>query len=152
MKEKISASGGPSRQEGDVIYKVAATIIALYGVLSMVGGIIGFVKAHSTASLATGVPFGAILVLSAIGIFYAPRPALVAAIIVALLIGGFFGSKLVTNASNLRGFIVSSAGPRTLAMTTGALIVIVVSAIALAGGSGSQAAGTGGEPANRSRP
>ena len=120
-----------------MLYKVAATIIALYGVLSMVGGIIGYVKAHSTASLATGVPFGAILVVSAIGIFYAPRPALIAAIVVSLLIGGFFGSKLVTNLSDLRGFIASSAGPRTLAMTTGAVIVIVVSAIALASGSGS---------------
>jgi uncharacterized membrane protein (UPF0136 family) len=121
-----------------VIYKVAATLIALYGVLSMVGGIIGYVKANSTASLATGVPAGAILVFSAIGIFYNPRPSLVAALVVALLIGGFFGSKLVRSAGDLRGFIASSAGPRTLAMTVGALIVIAVSAAALASGSGSQ--------------
>jgi len=132
-----------------VIYKVAATIIALYGMLSMVGGIIGYVKAHSTASLVTGVPAGAILVLSAIGIFYAPRAALVAAIVVALLIGGFFGSKLVKAAGDLSGFMASSAGPRTLAMTAGALIVITMSAIALAGASGPQGSGTGNGPASR---
>jgi uncharacterized membrane protein (UPF0136 family) len=132
-----------------VIYKVAATIIALYGVLSMVGGIIGYVKAHSTASLVTGVPLGAILVLSAIGIFYVPRPALVGAMVVALLIGGFFGSKLVKGAGDLSGFIASSAGPRTVAMTAGALIVIAVSAIALAGGSGARGSGNSGGPPSR---
>jgi uncharacterized membrane protein (UPF0136 family) len=138
----VEKSGREDRS-GTVAYKIAATIIALYGVLSMVGGIIGFVKANSTASLATGVPAGAILVLSAIGIFYAPRPALIVAIIVALAIGGFFGSKLVKGAGDLRGFIASSAGPRTLAMTAGAIIVIAVSAIALASGSGSQSSGPG---------
>lgn len=131
-----------------MIYKVAATIIALYGVLSMVGGIIGFVKAHSTASIATGVPAGALLVLSAVSVFYAPRPALVVAIVVAVLIGGFFGSKLVAAAGNFGGFIASSAGPRTLAMTAGALIVIAVSAIALASGGGTQGS-TPDAPTNR---
>jgi uncharacterized membrane protein (UPF0136 family) len=121
-----------------VAYKVAATIIALYGVLSIVGGIVGYVNANSRASLIAGGLLGAILVLSAIGMNYAPRTALVVGIVTALLIGGRFGSKLATNASKLREFVTSPSGRWPVAMTSGAIIVIAVSAIAMASGGGPQ--------------
>jgi hypothetical protein len=87
--------------------------------------------------------------LSAIGIFYAPRPALVTAIVVAVLIGGFFGSKLAKAAGDLSGFMASSAGPRTVAMTAGALVVIVMSAVALARAGDAHGSGKGSGPVNR---
>ncbi len=131
-----------------MIHKVAATIIALYGVLSIVGGIIGYVNANSRASLIAGGGLGAILVLSGIGVAYAPRTALVVGIVAALLIGGRFGSKLATNASKLPEFVTSAAGRWPVAMTTGALIVIAVSAIALMGGRGPQGSAPNTVPAS----
>jgi uncharacterized membrane protein (UPF0136 family) len=117
------------------IYRIAALIIALYGLLCLVGGIIGYVKATSIASLATGGVAGVLLVVCAAGLFDYPdysTPSLLGAIVVSVFIGSFFGHKLLANASKLAEFMSSSAGPRTLALTIGALLVIIIAAIALA--------------------
>lgn len=105
-------------------YKIAAGLMILYGLACLVGGIIGYVKAGSTASLATGVPAGILLLVCAgailLGWFAAPT-ALGGAIVVALLVGGFFASKVVS----------TGAEPRPLALIGGAVIVILACAVAL---------------------
>jgi uncharacterized membrane protein (UPF0136 family) len=112
-------------------YKIAAGVMAIYGLACIVGGAIGYFKGGSVASIAAGAPSGILLLVCAVAMFYRPFPALVGAILVSLAIGGFFGSKLAPHLSDLGSFIQSSAGPRTVAMTVGALAVIIVSAIAL---------------------
>jgi uncharacterized membrane protein (UPF0136 family) len=111
--------------------KIAAVVMALYGLASIVGGTVGYLRAGSVASLAAGVPAGIVLLASALGVFYRPVWPLAVAIIVALLVGGFFASNLARHISDLGGFVRSSAGPRTIAMCAGALLVIITSAIAL---------------------
>jgi hypothetical protein len=60
-----------------------------------------------------------------------PTLALTGAIVVALAVGGFFSSKLVANWDRLEEFARSDAGPRTIGMTVGAVLVIVAAVVAL---------------------
>ena len=112
-------------------YKVAAGVMGLYGLACLVGGAIGYFKGGSVASIAAGAPSGILLLVCAIVIFQRPMPALFGAIVVALAIGAFFGSKLAPHLAELNTFVQTSAGPRAVAMTVGALLVIVTSVIAL---------------------
>src|SRR5438094_177884 len=113
-------------------YKVAAGVMALYGLASLVGGILGYLKAGSGASLAAGVPAGILLLICALGTFQRPLPSLIGAIVVALAVGGFFASNLIRHLNDLGAFVHDPAGPRTFAMFGGGLLVILTSAIALA--------------------
>ena len=115
-----------------ISYKLAALVIGLYGLLSVVGGIMGYVKAGSVASAATGVPFGLILLLFAWGVFEKPVWSLSGAIVVALLILGFFGSNLIKNLDKFGEYLPTSAGIRAVGMVAGGLLVVIAAAIALA--------------------
>jgi uncharacterized membrane protein (UPF0136 family) len=112
-------------------YKVAAAVMGIYGLACLVGGAIGYFKGGSVASIAAGAPSGILLLVCAVVIFQRPMPALIGAIVVALAIGGFFGSKLAPQLTELSTFVQSPAGPRAVGMTIGALLVIVTSAYAL---------------------
>jgi uncharacterized membrane protein (UPF0136 family) len=115
-----------------VSYKVAAALMALYGLLSIVGGLIGYLKVGSVASLAMGVPSGIILLACTALVFQRPMGAFVGAMVVAVAVGGFFGSKVLPNVSRLGDFLHESAGPRALGMFLGGVVVIVACAVALA--------------------
>lgn len=112
---------------------LAAVLIGVYGLAAIVGGLIGYFKAGSAASAAAGVPSGVLLLACAAGVYFQrPLPAFAGAIIVSLALAGFFGSKLVTHMDKLGEFVQSPAGPRTVAMFVGGLLVIIASAAALA--------------------
>lgn len=49
--------------------KAASWITLLYGIFIFLGGLMGHIKAGSTASLISGVSFGVLLVLAAFGMF-----------------------------------------------------------------------------------
>jgi uncharacterized membrane protein (UPF0136 family) len=113
------------------VYKVAAGVMALYGLVAIVGGLIGYLRAGSVASVAAGVPSGVLLIACAAMTFQRPQWSLIGAIVVALAVGGFFASNLLKHLGDLGDFIQSSAGPRTIGMFVGALLVIVTAVIAL---------------------
>ena len=69
---------------------MASGIVTIYGVFSLVGGVIGYVKARSLASLMAGSLSGAILLVCAYGIGQGSRTALIGSALVALLLGGRF--------------------------------------------------------------
>jgi uncharacterized membrane protein (UPF0136 family) len=117
--------------EVPMAYKVAAVVIGLYGLLSLVGGIIGYAKAGSIPSLAAGAPAGIILLASCYGAFQKAGWSLPVAIVVAVLVGGFFAFNLAKHSADIGEFISSSAGPRTVAMFAGAIVVIASSVAAL---------------------
>ena len=66
------------------------TILWVYIVLLVIGGLIGFLKAGSKASLITSVCFAALLSLCAVGVIFQPY---VADIVLAVLLV-FFGWRL----------------------------------------------------------
>ena len=71
---------------------VPVIIVGLYGLLSLVGGVIGYAKAKSAASLIAGSISGVILIACAAGLQQGQPYAAIAALIVSLALGGrFFG-------------------------------------------------------------
>ena len=68
----------------------AAIVIAAYGAFSLIGGIIGYLKAKSFASLIAGVISGVLLILCAGGMGKDSQAALLASAGIALLLGARF--------------------------------------------------------------
>ena len=60
--------------------------IWVYGVLMMVGGVIGFVKVGSKASLISGVGMGALLLISGYGVWRGTANSLMVAEVVTMLL------------------------------------------------------------------
>ena len=66
-------------------------------ILGLVGGIMGFVKAQSTASLIAGGISGLLLVAAGFLLGSKPAVALGLGLVVSLLLVGFFGKSLLTS-------------------------------------------------------
>ena len=70
--------------------KVTATIVFIFGLLIALGGLIGFVKGNSQASLVSGSVFGSALVISAYFISKGKIAAQYCALAVTFLLDGIF--------------------------------------------------------------
>lgn len=68
----------------------SSTIVILYGAFTMVGGLIGFVKAKSVASLVAGVGCGMALIACALGMQRGNRVSAMAVMAIAVLLGARF--------------------------------------------------------------
>lgn len=103
--------------------RAPALLTAVYGLIALIGGTIGFVKAGSVASLIAGGGSGLILLVAAALIMKEQRArvGLIIALVVSVLLIGRF-------ASTLRG----GASLVAIVMITGGLVVLVASALALA--------------------
>ena len=71
---------------------IAAVVVGLYGAFSLLGGVIGYVKAKSQASLVAGSVSGTLLLVCAYGIHQGNRAAAVSTLLIALALGGRFAS------------------------------------------------------------
>ena len=103
---------------------VPAALIAVYGLVALIGGTIGFVKAGSVASLIAGGGSGLLLLVAAALIAKKPeraRVGLIIALVVSVLLIGRFASTLGKGVS-----------PIAIVMITGGLVALVASAMALA--------------------
>ena len=69
---------------------LAVIVVGCYGAFSLVGGVIGHVKAKSRASLIAGSISGVALLACAAGISQGSRAAAAGALLVALALGGRF--------------------------------------------------------------
>ena len=65
-------------------------VIGLYGLLSLIGGVIGYAKAKSTASLIAGSVSGLLLIACAIGVQRGHHASALLAGLVAISLGGRF--------------------------------------------------------------
>lgn len=65
-------------------------IIGLFGIVNILGGLIGYLRAKSMASLISGGISGVILIICAYGISMGNRFAAIISIIIAILLGGRF--------------------------------------------------------------
>ena len=73
-----------------MIMSVASAVVGLYGIFSLVGGVIGYLKVKSRASLAAGSASGIVLLVCAAGLRDGNRNAAIGSLLVALALGGRF--------------------------------------------------------------
>jgi uncharacterized membrane protein (UPF0136 family) len=102
--------------------RTARIVTAIYGLVALVGGTIGFIKAGSVASLVAGGLSGLILIGAAALAGNKPKPGLIVALVTSLLLVGRFGSAAAR----------AGVSPVALVMIIGGVAVVVVSAMALA--------------------
>jgi uncharacterized membrane protein (UPF0136 family) len=74
---------------------ITVIVVGLFGLFSLAGGLIGYFKADSIASLLAGGISGILLLLSAFGISKENQLSAYAAGVIALLLGGRFLMTLV---------------------------------------------------------
>lgn len=77
--------------------KVSAWVVLIYGVLVLGGGLIGYAKAHSTASLLMGGISALILLVCAFGIFKNSRASLQIATAAIALLTVFFSYRFFSS-------------------------------------------------------
>jgi len=70
--------------------KLAGWLTGIYALIVLVGGIIGHLQAQSTVSLITGVIFGVLLLLCALGIYKDRLFPAYSGILLILLLDAFF--------------------------------------------------------------
>jgi len=116
------------------MHMVAAIVTGLYGLISLVGGTIGYIKASSVPSLVAGGIAGLLLILCAIGIPRLPTWSLGGAILISLLLVGRFTSTALKSEGPLSEFLSKGAGITAVVMIAGGLVVLVVAGLALATG------------------
>ncbi|HVM62842.1 MAG TPA: TMEM14 family protein [Verrucomicrobiae bacterium] len=73
----------------------AAIEVWIYGLVMILGGIAGFVRVGSKASLISGVGFGLMLLVTGIGVWRGSQPCLLAAVVIALLLVVLFAIRYV---------------------------------------------------------
>ena len=112
---------------------IAAGLTALYGLISLIGGYIGYAKAGSTASLIAGGVSGILLLLLAAGVCFRPFWSLSAAGIVALALVGRFASVLFAD-KNLGQTLNAGKGITAFVMIVFGATVIVAAGLALLAG------------------
>jgi len=74
--------------------QITALEIWVYGMLMMIGGIVGYLKVGSKASLLSGVGLGLALLASGYGVWNGSRQSLVAAVVIAALLIALFAMRL----------------------------------------------------------
>ena len=70
--------------------ELASVVVGMFGVLSAAGGMLGYAKAQSRASLIAGLASGILLVLCAVGLARGSAEAAYGSLVIALLLGGRF--------------------------------------------------------------
>lgn len=81
-------------------------VIFLFGVFSLVGGLIGYLKADSMPSLIAGSISGIILLLCSYGILRDNQLAAIVTLLVALLLGGRFLLTIIKNFKLMPDFLI----------------------------------------------
>jgi len=117
------------------MFRYLAGIAALlYGLVSIAGGVLGYVNKDELPSLAAGGACGLILLLCGVGIFKGPKTAflsLLGAALVSLALVGFFVYESLQNWDNLGAFFQSTFGKTAAVMMGGGLVVLILSLLAV---------------------
>jgi uncharacterized membrane protein (UPF0136 family) len=74
--------------------QTTAMEIWVYGVIMMLGGIMGYLKVGSKASLLSGVGMGLGLLASGYGVWQGSRDSLIVAVVIAALLVALFAIRL----------------------------------------------------------
>lgn len=74
--------------------QTTALEIWAYGMIMMLGGVMGYLKVGSKASLLSGVGMGLALLGSGYGVWHERREALIASVVIAALLVALFAIRL----------------------------------------------------------
>ena len=85
---------------------ISALITGLYGLFTIIGGVIGYAKAHSMPSLIAGVVSGAILLICSYGLSQNNMVAAIIGLLVAIALGGRFFGTIIQNFKIMPDFII----------------------------------------------
>ncbi len=88
------------------------------GVLTIIGGVIGFVKAKSKASLIAGTLCGLSSIAAGVLIFCGhPNPGLILGVLVTVMLAGQFVPKVMTNRAPIHAIVMAVLSVAGLALT-----------------------------------
>ncbi len=120
------AHGGKVRQNG-VMIPLPVLLLYVYGVLLILGGAMGYVKAKSVPSLVAGVVCGLIIIIT--GLNYASYDAPYVALLVALVLIFLMGRRYL---------VTRKAMPALLIVVLSVIVAVVQVYILLAVGNGTE--------------
>jgi uncharacterized membrane protein (UPF0136 family) len=103
----------------------------VFGALTLIGGIMGFVKAHSNASLIAGGLSGLLLIAAGAMFTNQQQNAAILGVIVSLALVGFFGKGLLVSTEGKTEAQVRSSRGRAIPMLVLGSVGVVLSAVAL---------------------
>ena len=103
----------------------------VFGALTLVGGIMGFVKAHSLASLIAGGVSGLLLIVAGVIFSGNQQTAGILAIVVSIALVGFFGKSLLADKSDKTPEQIKASRGRAIPMLVLSSISVVLSAVVL---------------------
>jgi uncharacterized membrane protein (UPF0136 family) len=112
-------------------WAAAAVGAAVYGLIALAGGVMGYVNKGSKPSLIAGGGSGLSLILCGIGIWLGHTWAVVVALIIALLLVGRFASSLAKQSRIGIGIFGTVIGKVGLIMVMGGLIEMILAVWAL---------------------
>jgi uncharacterized membrane protein (UPF0136 family) len=118
-----------------IVQVIAACIAAGYGLIALIGGVLGYVKASSSASLVAGVVSGLLLLVCAALVMRQPFGSLVGAALIAVALGGRFFGVLLQHRTDLPNFFATGPGITAYVMVVGGALVLIAAGLALLAGS-----------------
>jgi len=105
-----------------LLHRIAVALTAAYGLIALVGGLIGYLKAGSVASLIAGGGSGLLLLVCAVLARQKPTPGLIGALVVSfLLVARFLNAAIAQRA----------LAPVAAVMILGGAAVLVTAGLAL---------------------
>src|SRR6266849_5280302 len=117
-----------------MIRHLAGIVTLLYGLTSIAGGTLGYVRADSLPSLVAGTVCGLLLLLCGVGIFKGPRLAFLAllgSLLVSLALVGRFVYSSSSQWDKLGAYLETTLGQTAAVMIGGGLVVILLCLAAL---------------------
>lgn len=100
--------------------KFIAALIAIYGILVVLGGLVGYLKAESLPSLIMGSTSGALLFASGLGLYRSSILAFFTALSVSFILAGFFC---------FRYYVTHQMMPAgTMAIISGVMVILLLTA------------------------
>lgn len=86
---------------------LAGWITLIYGIIILVGGIMGHLKAASKASLISGLVFGLLLIITSVFLFRKAQWGLISALLLTFFLDAFFTYRFFTTMKFLPSGLMS---------------------------------------------
>jgi uncharacterized membrane protein (UPF0136 family) len=94
----------------------------LFGVMTIVGGVMGYVKAHSTASIVAGSIAGILLIFAGVLVASKTQPGLILGLLISLALAGRFIPAFATKGGWMPAGLMSALSVIAIILTIITLI------------------------------